>query len=101
MPEQTTILERLKAFIAKHSDRSAWVIACVAMLLIVTFFNPAKFLAFVWIAAKIIGAALIGAGLFRTWDVHPETLEGIERAMAYTRRVTLMAAAIVSAAFTP
>jgi hypothetical protein len=95
------LVASIKSLTDAHPGRAPWIVACVVLLLIVTMVNPTKLISFLWIATKIIGAALIAVGLFRAWDVHPETLEGIERAMAYTRRVTLMAAAIVAAAFTP
>jgi hypothetical protein len=92
---------KLSEFFGDTGARAAWVLTFLLLLGIVALANPAKLLVFAWLAAKIIGAALIGVALFRTWDVKPETVEGIEHAMAHTRRVTLMAAAIVAAAFAP
>jgi hypothetical protein len=92
---------RIKAAIKAHPDKAAWVFAGLGLLLIVTIYNPVKFMSFIWIATKIIGAALLGVALFKTWDTDPEKLDGIERAMAYTRCATLMAAAIIASAFTP
>ena len=82
--------------------RAAWVLLFLVLLALVAAANPSKLLVFAWLAAKIIGASLIAVALFRTWDVAPESVPGgIESAMAHTRRVTLMAAAIVAAAFAP
>jgi lipopolysaccharide/colanic/teichoic acid biosynthesis glycosyltransferase len=92
---------RLTDLLTDTGARVLWVLVFLILLAVVAAANPAKLLVFAWLAAKIIGAALIGVALFRTWDVKPETVEGIEHAMAHTRRVTLMAAAIVAAAFAP
>ena len=91
----------LSAAFVDSAARAAWVVVFLLLLGTVAIFNPSKLLVFAWLAAKIIGSAMIGVALFRTWDVKPETVEGIEHAMAHTRRVTLMAAAIVAAAFAP
>lgn len=83
-------------------ERIGWVLLAGALTGVVALVNPAKLLVGTWLGAKIIASALIGVALFRTWDdPRVDELEGIERAMAYTRRVTLMAAAIVAAAFAP
>ncbi len=85
-----------------NRERIGWVMLAGVLTGVVALVNPAKLLVGTWLGAKIIASALIGVALFRTWDdPRADELEGIERAMAYTRRVTLMAAAIVAAAFAP
>lgn len=101
MPPQT-LFERVKNRLVGHRDRAAWVLLALTLIGVVALANPVKLLVGAWLGAKIIASALIGVALFHTWDdPHVDQLEGIERAMAYTRRVTLMAAAIVAAAFAP
>lgn len=101
MPLQT-YFQTLFSWLFSHRDRAAWVLLALVLIGVVALANPAKLLVGAWLGAKIIASALIGVALFRTWDdPHADQLEGIERAMAYTRRVTLMAAAIVAAAFAP
>ncbi len=97
-----TRLKTLSGWLFGHRDRAAWVLLALILIVPVALANPAKLLVGTWLAAKIIASALIGVALFHTWD-DPAAgqLEGIERAMAYTRRVTLMAAAIIAAAFAP
>lgn len=94
--------DRAWRWLHSRRDRAAWVLLALALIAPVAVANPAKLLVGAWLAAKIIASALIGVALFRSWDdPHVDQLEGIERAMAYTRRVTLMAAAIIAAAFAP
>lgn len=97
-----TYLKLAATWLSGHRDRAAWVLLALVLIGVVAVANPAKLLVGTWLGAKIIASALIGVALFRTWDdPRLDQLEGIERAMAYTRRVTLMAAAIVAAAFAP
>lgn len=96
-----TVLKRVFTWLLAHRERVAWVLLAIALIVPVALANPTKLLVGTWLAAKIICSALIGVALFHTWDDTPSELEGIERAMAYTRRVTLMAAAIIAAAFAP
>lgn len=95
-------IKSLSNWLLSHRDRAAWVLLALLLIGVVALANPAKLLVGTWLGAKVIASALIGVALFRTWDdPRLDQLEGIERAMAYTRRVTLMAAAIVAAAFAP
>lgn len=101
-------MERLKgwfyrfvAFISVSRAQAAWILLAVALIAVVVLANPAKFLVGCWIGAKIVASALLGAGLFRAFDTKPETLDGLEAAMAHTRRATLMAAAIICAGLAP
>jgi len=97
--------DRIRLFfvwVMSRRERIGWVLLACVLTGAVALVNPAKLLVGAWLGAKIIASALIGVALFRTWDdPRVEELKGIERAMAYTRRVTLMAAAIVAAAFAP
>lgn len=76
-----------------------WVLISVALLALVVPMNPAKLGAYLWAISKIAGAAAIGYGFdwaaFRGAD--PRYLDGIEKAMAQTRRATLVAAAMIAA----
>jgi hypothetical protein len=97
-----TRIKSLSNWLFGHRDRAAWVLLALVLIGVVALANPMKLLVGAWLGAKIIASALIGVALFHTWDdPHVAQLEGIERAMAYTRRVTLMAAAIIAAAFAP
>lgn len=97
-----SLVDRLRRLTARHGAHALWVVLFFFLLAVVVAANPVKLLVFAWFGAKSIGAALIGVGLFRTWDKAPEQVpDGIERAMAYTRRITLMAALIVGAALLP
>jgi hypothetical protein len=81
-----------------------WALLSVIMLTIVAVvFNPAKFGGYLWVVSKLSLAAVLGYGFDRaaSRNDRPETLEGIERAMAQTRRATLMAAAIIAAGLMP
>jgi hypothetical protein len=90
------------AVFADQGARALWLLLFLGLFLLVVAFNASKALVFAWLAAKIIGAAVLAVALYHTW-VRPDldSLEGIERAMGETGRVTLMAAAIIAAAFTP
>ena len=79
---------------------AAWALLSLVLLLVVAVaFNPAKFGSYLWIISKLALAAVLGYGFDRAASRgnQPEHLEGIERAMAQTRRATLMAAAIIAA----
>jgi hypothetical protein len=79
---------------------SMWALLSVVLLILVAcFLNPAKFGSYLWVVSKLSLAAVLGYGFDRAAARNdaPETLEGIERAMAQTRRATLMAAAIIAA----
>ena len=81
-----------------------WALLSVCLLLVIAgFLNPAKFGSYLWIISKLSLAAVLGYGFDRAAspDGKPAELDGIERAMAQTRRATLMAAAIVAAGLMP
>ena|SRR5690348_951744 len=81
-----------------------WALLSLLLLLVIAVaFNPAKFGSYLWIVSKLALAAVLGYAFDRAaaHDNQPEKLEGIERAMAQTRRATLMAAAIVAAGLMP
>lgn len=81
-----------------------WALLSLLLLgVIAGFLNPAKFGSYLWIVSKLSLAAVLGYGFDRAAspDARPSQLEGIERAMAQTRRATLMAAAIVAAGLMP
>lgn len=76
-----------------------WVVISMLLLLLVVPMNPAKLGAYLWAMSKITGAAAIGYGFdwaaFRGRD--PRYLDGIDGAMAQTRRATIIAAAMIAA----
>lgn len=81
-----------------------WALLSLMLLLVIAvLFNPAKFGSYLWIVSKLSLAAVLGYGFDRgaSPDARPSQLEGIERAMAQTRRATLMAAAIIAAGLMP
>ncbi|MCP3048345.1 hypothetical protein K6X13_14780 [Xanthomonas euvesicatoria pv. allii] len=76
-----------------------WLIVSLFLLLIVALINPILLASYIWAASKITMAATIGFGVdltvFRGAD--PRYLEGIEKSMAQTRRVTLLGCAMLAA----
>ncbi|RPE81830.1 putative holin [Vulcaniibacterium tengchongense] len=76
-----------------------WALISLVLLALVVPLNPAKLGAYLWAISKISGAASVGYGVdwaaFRGAD--PRYLDGIEKAMAQTRRATLVAAAMIAA----
>lgn len=81
-----------------------WALLSLLLLAVIAgFLNPAKIGSYLWIVSKLSLAAVLGYGFDRAAspDAGPDTLEGIEMAMAQTRRATLMAAAIVAAGLMP
>ncbi|MEP7041871.1 MAG: hypothetical protein ABI843_02345 [Dokdonella sp.] len=79
------------------------LLSIVVLIVVVTFLNPAKFGGYLWVVSKLSLAAVLGYGFDRAAarNDSPEVLEGLERAMAQTRRATLMAAAIIAAGLMP
>lgn len=81
-----------------------WALLSLLLLgVIAGLLNPAKIGSYLWIVSKLSLAAVLGYGFDRAANpgAGPEKLEGIEQAMAQTRRATLMAAAIVAAGLMP
>ncbi len=95
---------RVAASLEGFGVMAAWALLSLLLLLVIAvFLNPAKFGSYLWIVSKLSLAAVLGYGFDRAAapDSRPSKLEGIEKAMAQTRRVTLMAAAIVAAGLMP
>lgn len=81
-----------------------WAMLSLLLLAVIAVaLNPAKFGSYLWIVSKLSLAAVLGYGFDRAASrgSQPEKLSGIEKAMAQTRRATLMAAAIVAAGLMP
>jgi hypothetical protein len=81
-----------------------WALLSLLLLVVIAWFlNPAKIGSYLWIVSKLSLAAVLGYGFDRAASPYgrPSQLDGIERAMAQTRRATLMAAAIVAAGLMP
>lgn len=81
-----------------------WALLSLLLLAVIAgFLNPAKVGSYLWIVSKLSLAAVLGYGFDRAASpgAGPEKLEGIEMAMAQTRRATLMAAAIIAAGLMP
>lgn len=107
----TTFKERLHAayirFAAIVDDGGRmliWAVLSLLLLIVIAyFFNPAKFGSYLWVMSKLSLAAALGYGFDRaaSWNAKPSQLEGIEAAMAQTRRATLMAASIIAAGLMP
>jgi len=87
------------ALVDRFGHMSLWFFVSLALLLIVAPLNPILVASYLWALSKISAAAAIGYGFdwaaFREAD--PVALEGIEKAMAQTRRATLIAAAMIAA----
>ncbi|MHB1273635.1 MAG: hypothetical protein ACYCZD_12875 [Rhodanobacter sp.] len=106
-----TFKERLSAAyqrIANSIDGAGrmllWAMVSVLLLLVIAFaLNPAKVGSYLWIVSKLSLAAVLGYGFDRGASPGelPHQLDGIEKAMAQTRRATLMAAAIIAAGLMP
>ncbi|QHB72920.1 putative holin [Stenotrophomonas sp. 364] len=77
----------------------AWLLLSILLLGAVAGLNPVLIASYAWAASKITMAAVIGYGVdwaaFRGGD--PRHLEGIEKSMAQSRRVMLIAAAMIAA----
>lgn len=81
-----------------------WALLSLLLLgVIAGLINPAKVGSYLWIVSKLSLAAVLGYGFDRAASpgARPSDLDGIERAMAQTRRATLMAAAIIAAGLMP
>ena len=100
----SAIYVRLAASLEGFGMMALWALLSLLLLLVIAVvFNPAKFGSYLWIVSKLSLAAVLGYGFDRASSAgnQPEQLEGIERAMAFTRRVTLMAATIVATGLMP
>ncbi len=101
-------LANLYSRVADAIDRlgriGLWALVSLVLLAVIaTWLNPAKFGSYLWVVSKLSLAAVLGYGFDRAAarDDAPEDRQGIERAMAQTRRATLMAAAIIAAGLMP
>ncbi|MGH8037302.1 MAG: hypothetical protein ACREPD_06135 [Stenotrophomonas sp.] len=77
-----------------------WFAISLVLLAVVALINPVLVASYIWAASKLTMAAAIGFGVdltvFRGGD--PRHLQdGLEKSMAQTRRVTLIAAAMIAA----
>lgn len=100
----SALYTRFAASLEGFGMMALWALLSLLLLVVVAVaFNPAKFGSYLWIVSKLALAAVLGYGFDRaaSKEAQPEKLEGIERAMAQTRRATLMAAAIVAAGLMP
>lgn len=96
--------EALAGAVDGFGRMALWALLSLLLLgVIAGWLNPAKFGSYLWIVSKLSLAAVLGYGFDRAAspDARPSQLDGIERAMAQTRRATLMAAAIVAAGLMP
>jgi hypothetical protein len=93
------LFTKTAALVDRFGHMSLWFVVSLALLLIVAPLNPILLASYLWALSKISAAAAIGYGFdwaaFREDD--PAALEGIEKAMAQTRRATLIAAAMIAA----
>ena len=81
-----------------------WALLSLLLLAVIAiWFNPAKAGSYLWIVSKLSLAAVMGLGFDRAAapKQKPENLDGIEKAMAQTRRATIIAATIVAAGLMP
>lgn len=95
---------RVAAALFGFGRMALWALLSLLLLgVIAALLNPAKIGSYLWIVSKLSLAAVLGYGFDRAAspDAGPEKLEGIEMAMAQTRRATLMAAAIIAAGLMP
>jgi len=79
----------------------AWLLMAVSVLTLagVAVLNPAKLGAYLWFISKLSGAAVLGysadIAFFR--GANPRYLDGLDKAMAQTRRATVIAAFVIGA----
>lgn len=95
---------RFAALVDDLGRMALWALLSLLLLVVIAWFlNPAKVGSYLWIVSKLSLAAVLGYGFDRAASPGdgPSQLDGIERAMAQTRRATLMAAAIVAAGLMP
>lgn len=95
---------RLASALDGFGVMALWVLLSLVLLAaIAVWLNPAKFGSYLWVVSKLSLAAVLGFGFDRAASrgAQPEHLEGLEKAMAQTRRATLMAAAIIAAGLMP
>lgn len=81
-----------------------WALLSLLLLAVIAaWLNPAKLGGYLWVISKLSLAAALGYGFDRAAAPggSPAKLDGIEKAMAQTRRATLMAAAIIAAGLMP
>lgn len=100
----TDLFKRVADRINEAGLMALWALLSLLLLVIIAcFLNPAKFGSYLWIVSKLSLAAVLGFGYDRAASPKdaPAGLDGIERAMAQTRRATLMAAAIIAAGLMP
>jgi hypothetical protein len=100
----SALYQRVAATVDGFGLMALWALLSLLLLAaIAVWLNPAKFGSYLWIVSKLSLAAVLGYGFDRAASPHakPSELDGIERAMAQTRRATLMAAAIVAAGLMP
>lgn len=97
------ICTRLVGAYASLGSMWLWLLVSLVLLTLVALVNPAKLGVYGWLVSKLSMAAVLGFGFDRAAfpDARPSELEGIERAMAQTRRGTLIAAALVAAGLMP
>lgn len=97
------IFERLAATYSSLGLMWAWLAISLVLLGLVALVNPAKLGVFGWLVSKLSMAAVLGYAFDRAAfpAARPSRLDGIERAMAQTRRGTLIAAALVAAGLMP
>jgi hypothetical protein len=95
-------MERIREIINMLLHRRAMLLVAALSLItlaITALINPAKLGLYVYMVSKLTGAAVLGyvVDLAASPKSDPSQLEGIEQNMAYNRRNTLMAAAIIAA----
>ncbi len=97
------IFTRLSAAWASLGGMWLWLAVSLVLLALVALVNPAKIGVYGWLVSKLSMAAVLGFGFDRAGfpDARPSALEGIEKAMAQTRRGTIIAAALVAAGLMP
>lgn len=96
--------ERLSNIIDDGSRMLLWALLSLVLLAVIAFWlNPAKCGSYLWVVSKLSLAAVLGYFFDRAAapGASPSKLDGIEKAMAQTRRTTLMAAAIIAAGLMP
>lgn len=107
----TLLKDRLRTAYARFADlvddgsrMLLWAMLSLLLLAVIAMFlNPAKFGSYLWVVSKLSLAATLGYGFDRAAapGESPAKFDGIEKAMAQTRRATLMAAAIIASGLMP
>jgi cobalamin synthase len=99
----STLYQRIAGAWSRIGSMGLWIAVSLVLLGIVALLNPVKLGVYGWLVCKLSMAAGLGYAFDVSSfpDASPAKLEGIERAMAQTRRGTIIAATLISTGLMP